>query len=30
VLPGVFHKAKVIGAEDQSAMEIPDEAFATV
>jgi alkylation response protein AidB-like acyl-CoA dehydrogenase len=30
VLPGVFHKAKLIAAEDQSAMEIPDEAFATV
>ncbi len=30
VLPGVLHKAKLIGAEDQSAMEIPDEAFATV
>jgi alkylation response protein AidB-like acyl-CoA dehydrogenase len=30
VLPGVLHKAKVIGAEDQSAMEIANDAFATV
>ncbi len=30
VLPGVLHKAKVIGAEDQSPMDIADDAFATV
>ncbi|MBI4510103.1 MAG: acyl-CoA dehydrogenase [Deltaproteobacteria bacterium] len=30
VLPGVFYKAKTLQTEDLSALEIPDEAFATV
>ena len=30
VLPGVLEKAQVLSAEDKSALEIPDAAFATV
>lgn len=30
VLPSVVHKAALLGREDRSAVEIPDEAFATV
>jgi len=30
VLPGVEEKAKLMGEEDKTALEIPDAAFATV
>jgi alkylation response protein AidB-like acyl-CoA dehydrogenase len=30
VLPGVTHKAELMGAEDKTAIDIPDAAFATV
>ena len=30
VVPGVRHKAEIIGLEDRSALDIPDAAFATV
>ena len=30
VLPGVAHKAAILGKEDRSVLEIPEDGFATV